>query len=136
MICRRVDEKRAFVEGKGIAGIDVAHGWHYIRWLTPAGRFVGRAVRVKNNAAGFAHLPAARTAPEVVVGIESTEPYGVPLAHWLEAQPGVTVVPVNPAHVKRARELDDTAPTESDPKDAGVIARLVAEGRFLSWTAR
>jgi transposase len=63
-------------------------------------------------------------------------PYWLPLAHWLAVQPGVTVVLVNPAHVKRVKELDDNTPTKSDAKDAGVIARLVAEGRFLPWSPR
>ncbi len=30
----------------------------------------------------------------------------------------------------------DNSPTQSDPKDAGVIARLVAEGRFQTWRQR
>lgn len=37
MIFRSVDEKRAFVQGKGVAGIDVAQQWHYVRWIDPAG---------------------------------------------------------------------------------------------------
>ena len=85
---------------------------------------------------GFHQVLAAAPASPVVVGMESTGPYWLPLAHGLAAQAEVTVVLVHLAHVKRAKELDGNSPTKSDPKDAGVIARLVAEGRFQTWTPR
>lgn len=93
-----------------MAGIDVAQHWHYVRWVAPTGRFTGRPYRTDNTRGGDAQM--------------------------LAAQPGVTVVWVNPAHVKRAKELDDNTPTKSEAKDAGVIARLVTEGRFQPWTPR
>jgi transposase len=42
----------------------------------------------------------------------------------------ITVVLVNPYHVKKSKELDDNSPTKSDPKDAKIIAKLVKDGRF------
>lgn len=42
----------------------------------------------------------------------------------------MTVVLVNPYHVKQLKELDDNAQTKNDPKDAMVIAKLVKDGRF------
>jgi transposase len=136
MILQRLDQKLAFVQGKGVAGIDVAEEWHYVQWLRPDGRPQGRPFRVANSREGFAQILAHRPTAEVVIGLESTGVYWHPLAHWLAQQPGVTVVLVNPAHVHRAKELDDNTPTKTDPKDAGVIARLVAQGRWLGWTRR
>lgn len=45
----------------------------------------------------------------------------------------ITVVLVNPYHVKQSKELDDNTPTKSDRKDAWVIASLAAEGRFFRY---
>jgi transposase len=136
MILSSLEQKLQFVQGKGVAGIDVAPAWHYGQGLRPDGRPLARALRIPNTRAGFDRLLAFRPTPDVVIGLEPTGPYWLPLAPWLAAQPGVTVVLVNPAHVKRAKELDDNTPTKSDAKDAGVIARLVHQGRFLTWTPR
>lgn len=40
------------------------------------------------------------------------------------------VVVVNPAHVKKSKELDDNSPTKNDVKDARVISRLIQDGRY------
>lgn len=136
MTLHSLDQKLQGLQGKGVAGIDVAQRWHYVQWFGPEGRPIGRPQRVANSRHGFEHLLATRPTQEVLIGMESTGPYWLALAHWLQAQPGVTVVLVNPAHVKRAKELDDNTPTKSDAKDAGVIGRLVWEGRYLNWTPR
>jgi transposase len=136
MTLQSVDQKLECVQGKGVAGIDVAEEWHYVQWMRPDGRPHGRPFRVANNREGFAQVLAHRPTAEVIIGLESTGVYRHPLAHWLAQQPGVTVGLVNPAHVHRAKELDDNSPTKSDPKDAGVIARLVAQGRWLGWQRR
>jgi len=39
---------------------------------------------------------------------------------------------VNPYHVKKSKELDDNSPSKTDRKDAGTIAGLVQQGRFLT----
>ncbi|WP_279233516.1 IS110 family transposase [Desulfofundulus thermobenzoicus] len=62
--------------------------------------------------------------------MEPTGHYWLPLACVLRTQ-GIMVVLVNPHHVKKAKELDDNSPTKRDDKDAGVIARLVRDGRFF-----
>ncbi|WP_241244261.1 transposase [Marinitoga sp. 38H-ov] len=41
------------------------------------------------------------------------------------------VVGVNPYHVKKSKEFDDNSPGKSDRKDAGVIARLIRDGRYF-----
>ncbi|MCY0879443.1 MAG: transposase [Firmicutes bacterium] len=36
----------------------------------------------------------------------------------------------------KLKEVDDRTPSKHDAKDAGIIARAVAEGRYLPWTPR
>ena len=68
----------------------------------------------------------------VVVGFESTSSYGEPLQEFLKDKPGVFLVQVNPAHVKRMKEVTDNSPNKTDRKDPRVIAQLIRMGNFLS----
>ena len=68
---------------------------------------------------------------EVVVGYESTGPYGEPLIHYLKHKP-VTLVQVNPMHTKKMKEINDNSPLKSDRKDPRVIADVVRIGHALS----
>lgn len=61
--------------------------------------------------------------------MEPTGHYWLPLAHWLREKQ-IKVVVVNPAHVKKSKELDDNSPTKNDVKDARVISRLIQDGRY------
>ncbi|MRT18140.1 IS110 family transposase, partial [Vitellibacter sp. q18] len=63
------------------------------------------------------------------IGMEPTGHYWLPLAYWL-MEKGLKVVVVNPAHVKKSKELDDNSPTKNDVKDARVISRLIQDGRY------
>ena len=67
----------------------------------------------------------------VVVGFESTGPYGEPLIHYLRKKP-VRLVQVNPMHTKRLRELCGNSPNKTDRKDPKVIADVMMLGHFLS----
>jgi transposase len=58
---------------------------------------------------------------EVIVGYESTGPYGEPLIHYLKQKP-VKIVQVNPLHTKRMREINDNSPLKTERKDPLVIA--------------
>jgi transposase len=69
-------------------------------------------------------------AQHVVVAMEPSGHYWKPLATFLLNQ-GITVVCVNPLHVKRAKEFDDNSPTKHDRKDCWVIARRAADGDFF-----
>lgn len=68
----------------------------------------------------------------VVVGFESTGSYGEPLQHFLKDKPEVTLVQVNPKHVKRYKEVTDNSPNKTDDKDPKVIIQLMENGSFLS----
>ena len=68
---------------------------------------------------------------EVVVGFESTGPYGEPLFHFLKSK-GVKLVQVNPFHTKRLKELQGNSPAKTDQKDPKVIADIIELGHALS----
>ena len=68
---------------------------------------------------------------EVIVGYESTGPYGEPLIHYLR-QKQATIVQVNPLHTKRMGEINDNSPLKTDRKDPRVIADVIRIGHALS----
>jgi len=68
---------------------------------------------------------------EVIVGYESSGPYGEPLIHYLKQKP-VTIVQVNPLHTKRMSEINDNSPLKTDRKDPRVIADVIRIGHALS----
>lgn len=120
-----------------IAGVDVAKKRHYAQVVDRFGRHVEKPLRFQNSREGFERLEGtlvrlqAKTGAEsVVVGMEPTGHYWKPLAWWLRER-GFTVVMVNPMAVKRHKEDHDNSPSKSDRKDAGVIADLVLQGKFL-----
>jgi transposase len=68
---------------------------------------------------------------EIVIGYESTGPYGEPMVHYLMKKP-VMLVQVNPMHTKRVKEISDNSPLKTDDKDPRVIADIIKLGRTLS----
>jgi len=68
---------------------------------------------------------------EVIVGYESTGPYGEPLIHYLKQKP-VKIVQVNPMHTKKMKEINDNSPLKTDSKDPRVIADIIRLGHALS----
>jgi len=107
----------------------------YIRF--PDGREV-EPFEFGNTQAGFEQLwgrieQAQRVSgwSAVVVGLESTGPYGEPLVHYLRHKP-VQLVQVNTMHTKRLKELVGNSPHKSDRKDPRVIADIMALGHALS----
>ncbi len=98
-------------------------------------RPVGKAFRFANMRVGFEVMWDRRLPDTGRIGLESTGPYWLGLAHHLRAQ-GFKVVVVPLAHVPRMKELDDNTPTKTDAKDARVIARPVYGGRWFRWESR
>jgi len=70
-------------------------------------------------------------AESIIVGYESTGPYGKPLIHYLRNCP-VRQVLVNPMHTKRLKELGDNSPLKTDKKDPRVLADIIELGHWLS----
>ena len=135
---KNIARKRALVKDCLIFGIDIGKLWHYVVALLPSGEF-SKPFKFFNNGYGFTELLNFITSvkqktgiSKVVVGLESTGHYWECLAYFLDRH-GISVVQVNPAHTKKAKELLDNSPLKSDPKDSIVIADLVAQGKFLSF---
>ncbi|MCL6592135.1 MAG: IS110 family transposase [Firmicutes bacterium] len=133
------DEKLRLIQpGTILIGVDVAKRSHWMQPMHYNGILTGKAFNIKNTREGFESLAAKieRIKQEtgcqrVLVGMEPTGHYWKALA-WFLMQNGITVVLVNPYHVKKSKELDDNTPSKSDPKDAKIIARLVKDGRFTA----
>lgn len=68
---------------------------------------------------------------DVIVGYESTGPYGEPFVYYL-VKKEIKLVQVNPMHTKRVKEISDNSPLKTDDKDPRVIADILKLGRALS----
>jgi len=121
-----------------IVGVDIAKKSHWARMLDGQTEIeVDTAFRFKNSTEGFERLlgRASRAkdqigAEKIIVAMEPSGHYWKPLASYL-LRVGITVVMVNPYHVKQQKEMDDNSPTKNDRKDALIIAELAWEGRFF-----
>lgn len=132
------DKLRLIKEGLLILGIDIAKKLHWAQPTLHNGILVDKPFGIYNNKKSFESLldrindlKQANSCINVIVGLEPTGHYWKPLS-WFLIQNGITVVLVNPYHVKQSKEMDDNTQTKNDRKDAGVIARLVRDGRFSS----
>lgn len=132
------NDKIALVDDKTLViGADVGSEKHDIRAFDNRGReFSKKAFEFANDEAGFTEAKAwilmikdARHLEKIMVGMEPTGHYWINLASWLMNE-GITVVLVNPHHVKKSKELDDNLNRKTDRKDPKVIAGLVHEGRY------
>ncbi len=132
------NDKIALVDDKTLViGADVGSVKHDIRAFDNRGReFSRKAFEFENNEAGFALAKAwilmirdTQHLEKIMVGMEPTGHYWINLASWLVNE-GITVVLVNPHHVKKSKELDDNLNRKTDRKDPKVIAGLVHEGRY------
>ena len=120
-----------------VIGVDVGSGTHYARAFNWRGQELSRkAFSFGNDLAGY--LAFARwlegyrqsmDAEKVMVGCEPTGHYRFNFARYVK-QSGMTLVLVNPYHVKQTKELDDNNLTKNDRKDPKTIAKLVSEGRY------
>lgn len=121
-----------------IIGVDIAKYKHVARAQDFRGIQFGKVLTFVNLFHGFEQLFEMITSlqekeskSKVIIGMEPTGHYWLPLAYWIKAkQKEVKLVVVNPAHVKKSKELDDNSPTKNDVKDARVISRLIEAGRY------
>ncbi|ESU31656.1 hypothetical protein G3A_15400 [Bacillus sp. 17376] len=119
-----------------IIGVDIAKYKHVARAQDYRGIQFGKALTFVNTHNGFTSLmdwintlKEKQGKVDLIIGMEPTGHYWLPLAYWLDEQ-DIKVVVVNPAHVKKSKELDDNSPTKNDVKDARVISRLIENGRY------
>ncbi|HEX6923559.1 MAG TPA: IS110 family transposase [Bacillales bacterium] len=119
-----------------VVGIDIAKKKHVARAVDDRGMEFGKRVIFENNIAGFEQLISwvsekmeDHEKTEMVLGCEPTGHYWKNLAYWAKAR-DIRFVVVNPMHVKRMKEVDDNSPSKNDTKDAGVIAKMIKDGRY------
>jgi transposase len=120
-----------------IATVDVSKAKHTGYYRCPDGTDVD-SFEFFNNGRGFAQFweriswaMKNYNLENVVIGIESTGPYGEPLLHYFHKKP-VRLVQVNPVHSKRLKELHGNSPNKTDQKDPKVIADIIALGHALT----
>ena len=131
-----IERKYDRVKGALVVGVDIAKSEHVAAFFVSGKGVVGK-VKFRNDLGGFQHLVleidrvCERTGiKKVVLGLEPTAHYWQALAYWWEDHRGPLVL-VNPMNTKRAKELEDNSPLKTDLKDAGVIAWLISEGKYL-----
>ena len=121
------NDKIALVDDQTLViGADIGSEKHDIRAFDNRGReFSKKAFEFENNEAGFEEaekwisgIKNAQHMGKVMVGMEPTGHYWFNFASWLMDK-GITVVLVNPHHVKKSKELDDN-----------LNRGLVHEGRY------
>jgi transposase len=124
-------------EGTLIVGIDIGMASNHGCCVAADGRST-KTFRFDNTREGLDTLWNMVVASkvrfqcnEVIVGYESTGPYGEPLIHYLKEKP-VKIVQVNPLHTKRMSEINDNSPLKTDRKDPRVIADVIRIGHALS----
>lgn len=136
-MARNVNAKiQRITEGTLIVGVDVAKHIHVARCVDWRGIELGKPLTFENTRTGLEGLVQwlkglkhSYAKEDVLVGMEPTGHYWMALAQFLRNR-GISVVHVNPSHVKKSKEFDDNSPTKNDVKDALTIARLVKDGRY------
>ncbi|SHF34426.1 Transposase [Marinitoga hydrogenitolerans DSM 16785] len=122
-----------------IVGIDVAKNTHWVRIMDHKGIDVIKPFKINNNIKGIKSLEEKikktkekNKKKKVIIGMEPSGHYWKALAWQIKLKSiGDELVIVNPHHVKKSKELDDNSPEKSDRKDAGIIGRLIRDGRFF-----
>ena len=117
-----------------VIGADAGSGTHYARAFNWRGQELSKKVfSFGNDLAGYLAFTGwlegyrqSMDAEKVMVGCEPTGHYWFNFARYVK-QSGMTLVLVNPYHVKQTKELDDNSPTKNDRKDPKTIAKLVLE---------
>ena len=119
-----------------VLGIDIGSTIHYARAFDWRGLELSKVFKFKNSFEGFQSfvlwvndLCCKNNKSKIIAGLEPTGHYWFSLGECLKEN-NITMVMVNPHHVKKSKELDDNIQTKSDSKDPKVIAKLVIEGRF------
>lgn len=121
-----------------IVGVDVAKKTHWAQITDSRGITLCKPVRVENSDAGFKlltnkinELLSTHNLAQAIIGFEPSGIYWRTIAWYFFDNEKISIVGVNPYHVKQLKELEDNAQTKSDRKDALVIAHLIRDGRFF-----
>ena len=121
-----------------IVGVDIAKNVHWAGMILPNGKEIKKSFSFNNNKKGFESLVETvknvltmLNIEKVIIGMEPTGHYWKAFARYLQKIEWMTVVTVNPFHVKSSKEFDDNCQTKSDKKDCITIARLIKDARFF-----
>ena len=131
-------KKAKLINGKIlIVTVDIGKTMNTGYWRCPDGREC-KSFEFFNNGRGFNKFRSIilkvmniYNLKDMVVGFESTGPYGEPLIHYLRKR-DVKLVQVNPMHTKRLKELQGNSPNKTDRKDPKVIADIIELGHALT----
>jgi transposase len=137
-----VDSKAEWAAGFPVhVGVDTGKTFHKLVARGPDGRRQApQAVPVSRAGFDAADQYLTSTFPDVpreliLVGLEFAGHYGFTFAHDLHRR-GYQIVNMLASVTKRLKEVEDNSPRKSDDKDAAQIARLLAQGYFVSYPFR
>lgn len=120
-----------------VLGVDIGSAEHYVRAFDYRGRELTRKVfRFSTDINGFnsfydwaTQVCVKHGKSEAIIGCEPTGHYWYTFYQFVKEH-GMKLAFVNPASVKKAKELDDNSPKKTDLKDPKTIAKLVIDGRY------
>jgi len=120
-----------------VVGVDIGSQIHYARAFDNRGReLTKRIFSFHNDLEGFNSfnlwaetLKTENKKTAVLIGCEPTGHYWYTFYQFVKGH-GMKLAFVNPASVKKAKELDDNSPKKTDLKDPKTIAKLVIDGRY------
>ena len=121
-----------------LIGIDVGSEKHYARAFSNRKiEYSKKAFEFENCKQGFINfnewvnmMKTMANKKYVLAGMEPTGHYWINLANFIKKH-DMVLSHVNPAHVKKSKELDDTNPSKNDKKDPKTIAGLLSDGRYV-----
>lgn len=133
----KITPKRFVKDNILIATVDISKAYLTCYGRCPNGQEI-RTFKITNDAVGLKQFYGMIILTQkrynldtVIVGFESTGPYGEPLKNFMQDKP-VKLVQINPLHTKRVKELRDNSPSSTDQKDPRVIADVIQLGHVLS----
>ena len=126
-----------YTESTLVLGVDIGSSEHYVRAFDYRGRELTRKVfRFSTDINGFnsfydwvTQICIKHGKNEAMIGCEPTGHYWYTFYQFVKDH-GMKLAFVNPASVKKAKELDDNSPKKTDLKDPKTIAKLVIDGRY------
>ena len=116
------------------AGIDIAKSSHVIGAVDERGKDAAKPMQFANSAEGFGKCAAyleglGAPAEEMLVGMEATGHYWLPLFSFLHAQ-GYDVVVINPIRTDAMRRFKASSRVKTDLVDCILIADTLRLGEF------
>src|SRR4030042_1596367 len=137
MSFKSLQEKRQFVNGKYIVGIDPSKAKHQAVVIDPNGIPKGKSFTFKTTYQGYHHdlwqrlqqiVPAVEN-ENIIFAIETACNLWQTIAFYLKAK-AYTVLLVSPLSTKHTRPVMNHDFSKTDPKDALIVANNARDGYF------